>query len=380
MDFSLKKRIKQFGISKKIRVRKSLNKYVYQYRLSQNDVTQCEHSEKKKRDIVYQWGVEHPEKYTELNSTIDSIFIRLACSDDRVRTDMLFCYAAYGFTPNEYLVYGFKERSSEERKAFISDRESVVIGYRLNDLDAMGIFNDKVQTYQIFGKYFKRSALCIEGEKDRSAFLAFAIRNPVFVKKEAKEACGRGVELVDLKKRNITADEYFDSLLFNGKIIVEEMIVQADIMKQFNDSSVNTVRCTTLNSNGNIEILFCFFRTGRKGSFVDNGGAGGLLVGVDEKTGMLNTDAVDEINCRFSEHPDTHVVFKGFQIPEWGQMIEVCKEIASIVTDVKMVGWDMAYTDNGWVVVEGNAITEMIGPQGTSGMSFRNKMREVLKV
>lgn len=379
MSFDLKNYIKKLDLVKQFQVKKNLNKYVYQYRLSQKDISKAECSEMEKRKVMERWGTRHIEKNRLLNTLIDKIFHELSMNDDNIRLDMLFCYAAYGFTPNEYLVYLLKDKSAKERKTFISDRESVVIGYRLNDLYSMRILNDKVQTYHILGKYFKRKALCIEGENDRSAFLEFAKSTPVFVKKDAKEACGRSVERIDLQRQNITADYFFDKLPPGRKIIVEELIQQADVMRQFNDSSVNTVRCTTLNVNGTIKILFCFLRTGRTGSFVDNGGAGGLIIGIDDNNGVLCTEAVDEVNHRFSEHPDSHVVFRGFQLPDWPQMIRICKEMAGLIPDARIIGWDMAYTNEGWVVVEGNALTEMIGPQSTSRKGFRNKLKEFLE-
>ena len=30
---------------------------------------------------------------------------------------------------------------------------------------------------------------------------------------------------------------------------------------------------------------------------------------------------------------------------------------------VKYIGWDLAYTDTGWIVIEGNGMSQMIGPQ-----------------
>ena len=30
---------------------------------------------------------------------------------------------------------------------------------------------------------------------------------------------------------------------------------------------------------------------------------------------------------------------------------------------VKYIGWDFAHTDDGWVIIEGNGRSQMIGPQ-----------------
>ena len=43
----------------------------------------------------------------------------------------------------------------------------------------------------------------------------------------------------------------------------------------------------------------------------------------------------------------------------------MCKTMSEEMPTVRMIGWDMAYTDRGWIVIEGNALTEVIGPQST---------------
>ena len=133
----------------------------------------------------------------------------------------------------------------------------------------------------------------------------------------------------------------------------------------FNDSSVNTVRCITLKTKNDMLVPYCFMRTGRSGAFVDNGGAGGLFVGIDPETGVLGTDGVDERGVRYNAHPDSGLRFQGYQLPDWSKMISTCKEMAMQIPTVRMIGWDMAYTDKGWIVIEGNGLTEVIGPQCT---------------
>lgn len=34
--------------------------------------------------------------------------------------------------------------------------------------------------------------------------------------------------------------------------------------------------------------------------------------------------------------------------------MQTAKELAKMVPDVKYVGWDLALTENGWVMIEGN--------------------------
>ena len=86
-------------------------------------------------------------------------------------------------------------------------------------------------------------------------------------------------------------------------------------------------------------------------------------MGIDRETGRFNTDGFDEFDHRYEAHPDSGVVFKGYQLPQWEQMKEICREMSAKMTQVGFIGWDMAHTDEGWVLIEGNGMGQLIGPQ-----------------
>ncbi len=46
------------------------------------------------------------------------------------------------------------------------------------------------------------------------------------------------------------------------------------------------------------------------------------------------------------KHPVTGEVIVGFQIPFWNQIIELVKELAYVVPQVRYVGWNIAITEN----------------------------------
>ena len=61
--------------------------------------------------------------------------------------------------------------------------------------------------------------------------------------------------------------------------------------------------------------------------------------------------------------PDTGVAFKGFQLPEWEEMLQIVREMSGKLDNIRYVGWDMAYSKKGWAVVEGNGMSQMIASQ-----------------
>ena len=286
--------------------------------------------------------------------------------------DLLWCRLAYGYSKEEYFCYGFAGRPTEERRRYLSERESVLLSYRLNDLDGMAVFSDKFLTYRRFGAYFGREALAVRSPADRDAFARFAAAHPVFVVKPLSGARGTGVEMIDLRGEK-TRGRCFDGLVARGGVLAEELILQSAAMARYHPHSVNTVRVITLRRGGDVSS-FCFLKTGRGGSFVDNGAAGGVMAGVDPLTGEIVTDGIDETGRRYAAHPDTGVPFRGLRLPDWPSLQDLCRSLAAVVPEVRLTGWDLAHTDRGWVLVEGNGQTELIGPQAAFGRGLREEL------
>ncbi len=293
--------------------------------------------------------LEHSEQYKNIDDK------------NRIKTDMLFCRLAYGFEPDEYLCFGFDQQGSEERKKWISDLDRYIKIFSMNDLKASQLFNNKAETYKKFKKYYQRDAVNIKEKSDFDKFAAFCKATPVFVKKCVFEGMGRSIELIDSSKSDLNS--LFNHLISQGELLLEERIIQSDVMSALNSSSVNTVRCITMNTNNGIAIPYTFLKVGRNGSFVDNGGAGGILAGIDVKTGTITTHGYDEYVTEYIQHPDSGVIFKNYTFPMWDEMKSMCREMAEMIPSVKCIGWDVALTDQGWVVVEGNGMTQFIGPQ-----------------
>lgn len=336
--------------------------------LSGEQVRRGECDPEEKARIVRQCLEKYPIFAAYTKSSMRDLFARAPEYKDRedkeqLRTDILFCRYAYGFEPEEYLCFGLENKTEAQKREFVSDIDRHCYAYRMNDPFEIPVFNNKAKTYRMFRPYFHRNAVAIHKPKDLSKFQAYVREHPVFVKKAVYESMGRSVELVDVENCGRTKEQVFHELIGKGMHILEERVEQCGVMSALNASSVNTVRCITLNTKNGVQIPYCFMKVGRAGSFVDNGGAGGILVGIDRDTGVLNTDGYDERNIRYASHPDSGITFKGYQLPQWDSMLAVCKEMSAKINKVKYIGWDMAHTDQGWVVIEGNGMSQMIGPQ-----------------
>ena len=121
-------------------------------------------------------------------------------------------------------------------------------------------------------------------------------------------------------------------------------------MDRLNPSSVNTVRVLTFKG----EIIACALRIGNNNSIVDNLNSGGLCAHLDKNTGIIDSPCINKKLEKFSFHPDTHVQLVGVQVPNWDKVLETVKSAAKIIPQVQYVGWDIAVTETGTALIEGN--------------------------
>ncbi len=148
------------------------------------------------------------------------------------------------------------------------------------------------------------------------------------------------------------------------RYIFQELIIQHPVINSINASSINTIRVDTYKDNdGNIHILTPFIRLGRDASITDNTGTGGFIVPVDLEKAVFNDYGIQYLNVGTDflyEHPDSKVQFKNLKVPFAGEITALVKEIAAVAAD-RLVGWDVAISENGPLIVEGNCDYAMIG-------------------
>ncbi len=146
-------------------------------------------------------------------------------------------------------------------------------------------------------------------------------------------------------------------LVFTRAFIFQELILQHEALKKINFSCINTLRIVTYkNKDNDVEILSGFIRLGRAGSIVDNAHAGGIVVPFNKETGKMcheGLQLIDNGGGIYYKHPDTEVIFDNFQIPYYTQVRDIVTKVSSLF-NIPLLGWDIAITPNGPVIVEVN--------------------------
>ena len=333
----------------------------------------------------------------EAEKAIDKWLGRDLCIEERraLISDMIEMATKWHFEYDEYFYYHFKERSLEDRLAFVPDITHNVFARRINKARNLFLFSDKGSCAKRFAPYYKRdfcviyksfgnmkSAL-LKGRGSYNAFHRFIQEHKVFIAKPLTSGCGNGVRIFD-QSLFANVESLIDSLVkeychgIRGGFIVEEIIRQDPRMAIFHPSSVNTIRITTVRFRDHVEIIHPFMRIGRGGNIVDNGGAGGLLSDIDPDSGRVFV-CMDERANNYEKHPETGVDIIGFEIPKWHDVVALAKELALVVKGQCYTGWDLALTDKGWIMVEGNALSQFVGWQIPTQNGFMKEANEILK-
>lgn len=284
---------------------------------------------------------------------------------NRTYTDILASRFMYGTVTREYFSFDFKYLTHEARKTFVTRNNKYPYYRAFNDSNYTDYLNMKTETYRKFKEYYGREVLCVYDEEDFEAFCDFVSRHPRFIYKPACDYGGHGVEIFDVQEHE-SLEDLFSIIIYNGACVVEELIVQADPIRALHPDSVNTMRVVAfLTPSGETEIQWCFLRMGMGGSHTDNMSSGGLAIMVDPKTGVAFLPGRDWLGAEHIYHPDTGEKLIGLQIPEWDKLLELVKNLSHVIPQIRLVGWDLAYTERGWVFVEGNARPQCVSAQLT---------------
>lgn len=285
----------------------------------------------------------------------------------KLEADIADCAKKFHMTPIEYFIYHFENKTDEERGEFFAQYDRMRFLFRANNWLTAPIFIVKSKTAKKFAKYFKRTTLELTLPRDAKKLEKFIAEHKSIILKPVNTECGQGVrKLIVDEKTDVAkaAQEMVDAYCGKSgalyKIVVEDLIIQDERMAKFHPQSVNTLRVVTIRMNDRVVISNPRMRVGCGDSVVDNGGSGGIICSLDPETGVV-VASVNEKGEPFAEHPDTHERLLDFQVPRFAEAIALTKEMAYVVPACRYIGWDLALTKDGWVVVEANYKPSVFG-------------------
>ena len=320
------------------------------------------------------------EMYEELKKSLPESLKKDGRKRRRLERDIIKSYFTGNFFPSEYFLYHFQDLDYQARREFLSDQDRTTLLKANTDKEIINITRMKPLLYQKARPYFHREMCQVSSDLPMEKFIDFVRRHQRFFVKPIDGSTGYGVKLMSVNNGE-DAKKLYQKLAESGSWVVEELIKQHPSMAQWNESSVNTLRVPTFRTTDGGRIVQPFFRTGRKGSIVDNAGQGGVFAVFDPDTGIITTDGVDEYGGTYPTHPDSGLKFKGWQIPQYDQVKKLAAELIHFITGTtrqKYLAFDFALTDKGWILVEANSLGQFVG-QMAEQKGVRKKVLQYIK-
>ncbi|MHA1440198.1 MAG: sugar-transfer associated ATP-grasp domain-containing protein [Promethearchaeota archaeon] len=315
------------------------------------------------------------------------------------------------FLPKDLFSLGLfnHQLGNEEISKYVSRKKLTLLQLSLNPENLESLLEDKSIFYlfckaygipipKLYAIFFKNNAgwsfngLYIKNPNEWQEFFANSLPQE-FVIKPARGVFGEYVMIVHKHNENFKVyygktykgKELYFALKLNPKyncfIIQERLRNHQEIIRLSNIPFLQTVRIITLiDKQGKCDILFSLFKIIRKQNIIDNfrrGRSGNLVARVDIHNGTLSPAIEMKYDGRgprkIYRHPNTGIELKSFKLPMWKEASQLVKWTALKFSPIKTIGWDVALTPKGPIIVEGNM---WYGPFNWSG--YMGKVADLL--
>jgi len=273
--------------------------------------------------------------------------------------DMVYALHRFGCMFDEYFLFNFPKLSTYGRDTFLTDKNRWAYYSKMNLDENKDLFTNKRKAYEVFKEYYNRELIELTEDSDIEAFRDFVERHNRAIVKPIGGSGGKGCFIASVEDYE-SVDAMFAEIRKNGAVVIEELLSQSAELANLHPASLNTVRVPTIRLKDRVVVYRPFLRVGRGNSVVDNAASGGVFVPVDADTGICCAKGVDEFGNAYMMHPDSSIVFPGYQIPRWDEAVALVNKLAHVVEGNRYVGWDLALTDNGWVMVEGKPYGQFV--------------------
>ena len=296
-----------------------------------------------------------------------------------------------GFTCAEMFDDGLLDPDfrSERIDSYMSRRETTVIQRMLNPLHCTDMVKNKILMYkylaaanlphpEVLAVFDKSTGGVTSGNRilitrqDWIHYIQTELPDE-FIIKPAYGSMGLGVKyirkdgdrLVD-GHRTVSLSQLYDYMMSypdSPAYLIQRRLQNHPAITDFtNNSMLQTLRITTyVSRSSQPEILYGAIKFILGDAIVDNyrrDGTPNIFGFIDIETGCINEIISMYENGRLTDplvlHPETQKSFSDLEIPFWSESIELARRAAVQFLPVRSVGWDIAITEAGPSIVEGN--------------------------
>ncbi len=301
---------------------------------------------------VYKWLM---NKFTDINKDrmakhIDIISKNSGKSKFYIMCSLVRSFLTQGTGYTDYFRGNFIEISDKERKTFATAKRFYKLLEYLNDEEYLIVLGDKLIFNEMFRDYLKRDFINLRKSTAQDFERFLSDKTTVFAK-EVRGECGHGIIKITVKDiDDVTA--LYNTLCENGQYLVEDAIIQHDDLNQINPCVVNSFRIVTVYKDGKATVIANALRINQDETDVI--GCSNDLYFSLGRDGKIDSNVIDDYGNVYDTHPMTGKKFSDVYIQGVSDAFDMVEQAHLRLPQVRYIGWDIAFSVNGPVMVEGN--------------------------
>ncbi len=281
--------------------------------------------------------------------------------------DFLWCSIVHGVIINHYTRGQFYKLKGCERRKSLTYRRIIKAFDNMNTPNYIKILNSKHLFNAHFAPFIRRKWLYSkEMTFEQFSRLCGNCENLIIKPEEGVEGCN--IRKIPPPRDLQSLSKLFEELS-SGSYMIEECLIQHPEMV-YGNTSVNTIRAhSIIDKNGEVHLSKMLFRVGVGDSVVDNYAHGGCVYEVQLETGRIISPSLKKDGSEVFIHPQTDIYMLGRKIPYWDTVCNGVKQAHSMLPECRFIGWDVAITEDGIELIEGNhnpdyELLEFFGTKG----------------
>lgn len=292
------------------------------------------------RKYIQEFSVEYAEKW--------------GVEPKMVEQDILKAKPMNHISLGEYEWTGYYYRNMKEKSTISTLWTRMEFRRQFTDRRYIGMLMNKYIFSKVFSDFYGRK--CVRAsEVDTNVLQELAAEIPMVVYKPNCKGMGQGIRVLPAGTK-AELEEAVQVIREGGSGIVEEYICQEDTLNKLYPNAVNIIRFYSVSSPEGM-YLFAPVLTVAREKQISNGCKDALTAMIDIRTGEVLTDAVDQNSGEvYKTHPGTKVAFKGLQMNAWEETLQMMKKAVPLGSKISNIGWDVALTKEGPILIEANTI------------------------
>lgn len=295
---------------------------------------------------------------------------------------VIYTMVKHNASPLDYFSFKFYDLPKEVWSTYPCTGFMYEYQIKMNPLKERMVLHDKIRFLEKFNSLSGRHWATLEKLKSDKKFAADFINRAgkKMVLKNSTGQAGKQVEVIDIPA-NIP-ESVIKIMEANNFDLAEHYIIQHDELMKMSPSAVNSIRMVTQYIQDKAILLFAFLRVSVNSS-VDNLSVGSYGVNfgaaIDINTGEISKPGVylDATKPEVHYHPVTNTPVVGFKIPYWEECKDLAIKAAELTPGNRSIGWDIAVTNEGPVLIEGNHNWNLLS-MSPGGKGYKKEFQQYL--